>query len=360
MADHFHSLLNHNKQVTDVLEIYARLIEGVTLKNTRVSGTSFPFPTTLSRHSVQREKFLRDHLASLSVSRYEWIEVEDSILRDRLSQGVDMETIGQELGRSSTSCRIRFSNHLSPDGYFGPWTRQEEILLVDTVHRSGGKDWQKLAEIVQTKRTALQCFQRYQRSLNPSLASSDFTEVEDSSLSGLVNQFASGCWVAITARLGGAHTAEQCARRWRQVLRTGLSQGRWTPEEDAKLMKLVRIFGSSCWSEIALHFTSRTDVQIRERWQDVLRPGLRGSVPWSTQEDRILLDAVDDEGVGSWTKVSRRVPGRTDHQCATRFLILAGTDAVSYKEGLKLKKLIFKRSRAYPMERPQLSQADFL
>jgi hypothetical protein len=65
--------------------------------------------------------------------------------------------------------------------------------------------------------------------------------------------------------------------------------------------------------EVASVISGRNNEQCRDRWTERLNPKVpRGK--WTTEEDARLLSAVDEFGVGRWKEVSERVgTGRTDN-----------------------------------------------
>lgn len=60
-------------------------------------------------------------------------------------------------------------------------------------------------------------------------------------------------------------TDVQCLHRWQKVLNPELVKGPWTPEEDEKVIELVKIYGPKKWSLIASHLPGRIGKQCRER-----------------------------------------------------------------------------------------------
>lgn len=112
-------------------------------------------------------------------------------------------------------------------------------------------------------------------------------------------------------------TPQQCIYRWKKHLKTGISKGRWKPEEDKHLIISVA-FNGTIWSRVAETVPTKTDVQCRERWINVLTPEIK-SEPWSREEDELLMKAVETIGVGKWAKVSKELPGRTDNSCWRRW-----------------------------------------
>lgn len=72
--------------------------------------------------------------------------------------------------------------------------------------------------------------------------------------------------------MGNSHTGAQCLNRWDKTIKPTFRKGKWTDAEDDLLKKGVDLFGSGNWKKIASIVTSRTDVQCRERWVNILDP----------------------------------------------------------------------------------------
>ena len=64
----------------------------------------------------------------------------------------------------------------------------------------------------------------------------------------------------------------------------------WTPEEDKRLVKLVKRYGAEQWPVIAKEMKTRTERQCRDHWNISLRPDIRHGA-WTAEEDSILIDA---------------------------------------------------------------------
>lgn len=350
------ALVVRNEATLVRLQSFEALLRNTSSPESR-EGLKYAFIEVPNSHTLQRQKFFIDHLSSLNCRRFDWTVSDDENISKEVRQG-SLSTAAKSMDRPLHSCKLRWKNHLGNSFSTAAWSKNEDVTLVKVVHNHGGIGWSNIASSLDSNRSGLQCFQRYQRSLNPDLASPDFSVDEDSSLTQLVERFASGCWAIVAYELGGGHTPDQCARRWRQVLKPGLCQGRWTPEEDALLSALVRVYGVTRWSEISTFVPGRTDVQARERWHDVLRPGLKGWCPWTAEEDDCLLKAVDIEGVGAWTNISKSLPGRTDHQCGSRYLALAGASSPEC-ERISVNKQPFSiRPSSLPLERRRVLPDD--
>lgn len=97
-------------------------------------------------------------------------------------------------------------------------------------------------------------------------------------------------------------------------------------------------YGEKNWKKVCSLLTNRNGLQCMQRWSKVLRPGLtktawtpevrvvRISSPSGTtllllvciQEDKRLLEFVDQHGTKSWSFLSTQFLCRTGKQCRER------------------------------------------
>jgi hypothetical protein len=135
-------------------------------------------------------------------------------------------------------------------------------------------------------------------------------------------------------------TDQQCLHRWTKTINPTIRAGRWLPHEDMRLKLAVLAHGAKNWFRVQRHVPGRTDVKCRERWVNVLDPGL-SKEKWSTEEDNELLRLTQLYGVGSWTKIAKAMAPRTDNQCWRRWKKLSDKPVVDgYKKQLEIKRSV--------------------
>lgn len=100
-----------------------------------------------------------------------------------------------------------------------------------------------------------------------------------------------------------------------------MSTKRFTEKDDARLKKLVKIYGTNNWNELAKHFESRNARQCRDRWEKYLSPSVRFS-PFTLEEDKLLLKLHEELGA-KWVQISKYIKGRSDVSLKARYRYLA-------------------------------------
>ncbi|XP_007036240.2 PREDICTED: transcription factor MYB98 [Theobroma cacao] len=100
-------------------------------------------------------------------------------------------------------------------------------------------------------------------------------------------------------------------RTWKGRKKSNVVKGQWTIEEDRLLIQLVEQYGVRKWSLIAQMLPGRIGKQCRERWHNHLRPDIKKDT-WSEEEDKVLIQAHIEIG-NKWAEIAKRLPGRTEN-----------------------------------------------
>ncbi|XP_073026871.1 myb-related protein MYBAS2-like [Primulina eburnea] len=98
-----------------------------------------------------------------------------------------------------------------------------------------------------------------------------------------------------------------------EVVGEGWKKGPWTTEEDRLLMEYVKLHGEGRWNNVAtLVGLKRNGKSCRLRWVNYLRPDLkRGQI--TPHEETVILELHARWG-NRWSTIARSLPGRTDNE----------------------------------------------
>jgi hypothetical protein len=138
------------------------------------------------------------------------------------------------------------------------WTQQDDDGLKRAVEAQGSEtiDWKAVASQQPIHRTQTQCFHRWQKltSRRTSTSSSDitkgpWTEEEDKLVVQLVKTHGAKRWSLIAGELPG-RVGKQCRERWHNHLNPDICKDAWKLEEDRTILECHMTFGNK-WAEIS-------------------------------------------------------------------------------------------------------------
>ncbi|KAL6330927.1 hypothetical protein AAG906_009355 [Vitis piasezkii] len=153
----------------------------------------------------------------------------------------------------------------------GQWTAEEDDLLCRAVQRFKGKNWKKIAECFKD-RTDVQCLHRWQKVLNPELIKGPWSKEEDEIIIELVNKYGPKKWSTIAQALPG-RIGKQCRERWHNHLNPAINKEAWTQEEELALIHAHQIYGNK-WAELTKFLPGRTDNSIKNHWNSSVKKKL--------------------------------------------------------------------------------------
>ncbi|KAL4219616.1 Myblike DNAbinding domain-containing protein [Mactra antiquata] len=216
-------------------------------------------------------------------------------------------------------CESMWKNVLHPGINRDKWTPEEDEHLKELVKTHQMRNWQQIAAELGTNRTPYQCLQHFQYN-NIIHDDSEWREEEDQMLKEIIDSFACGKskiqWYQVAYYMDN-RSASQCRSRWSQI-DPYRKIGRWSEQEDYKLLNAVRKTGMVFdWNKVAELVPNRTAMQCRERYMNRLRD-MPGGRTWTYEEDKQLLLLHQQYG-NNWDRVSGHLYRRPDLSVQSRY-----------------------------------------
>eukprot|EP00981_Chlorochromonas_danica_P011279 scaffold3837_cov197-Ochromonas_danica.AAC.1 len=265
--------------------------------------------------------------------RRKWTAEEDTLLRKGIEElGEKWTEISRRYlpHKSNNDVRIRWNNALRPDIKIGPWSAEEDAKLLELVKQYGESSWAKIAPHMDG-RIAVRCAERWRLALDPSVDRSEWKAEEDEIIKKVImedmdQKYVRSDWQSPLSLLPTKRTDHALRNRYR-LLKNQLfpvKWARWTKEDDAKLLELVKQHGARDWNLIASYLPQYNRVKCMNRYYRISKYHSGSAVAeslWTEEEDAELLKAVRQFGdSGKWNAVASCLSfSRTAMECKHRW-----------------------------------------
>ncbi|CAF1697054.1 unnamed protein product [Brassica napus] len=218
----------------------------------------------------------------------------------------------------------------------GQWTAEEDEILKKAVHNFKGKNWKKIAEYFKD-RTDVQCLHRWQKVLNPELVKGPWTKEEDDMIVQLIQKYGPKKWSTIARYLPG-RIGKQCRERWHNHLNPAINKEAWTQEEELVLIRAHQVYGNR-WAELTKFLPGRSDNGIKNHWHSSVKKKLDSymssglldqyqAMPLAPYERSSTLQSIDGNGCVSGQA------GKEVENCQISTLASCSISAMDYQNGM--------------------------
>ncbi|XP_044051752.1 LOW QUALITY PROTEIN: snRNA-activating protein complex subunit 4 [Siniperca chuatsi] len=187
------------------------------------------------------------------------------------------ETIATELGTGRTAflCLQTFQRFVSGSLKHGSWTPSEDAQLRELVDKMRIGNFIPYTQIsyFMEGRDPAQVIYRWIQVLDPSLKKGPWTKQEDQLLLRAVSLHGEKSWWRIRLEVPG-RTDSACRDRYFDCLKAETKRGPFDQQEKELLLQLVEKHGVGRWARIAAEIPNRNDAQCLREWRKLSRPTL--------------------------------------------------------------------------------------
>ncbi|XP_060194371.1 myb-related protein 306-like [Lycium barbarum] len=135
-----------------------------------------------------------------------------------------------------------------------------------------------------------------------------WTPEEDIMLVSYVQEHGPGNWRAVPTKTGLRRCSKSCRLRWTNYLRPGIKRGNFTDQEEKMIIQLQALLGNK-WAAIASYLPERTDNDIKNYWNTHLKRKLKklqdqcsGSDDLFSVENGTHLSSSNSTSRGQWER----------------------------------------------------------
>ncbi|XXG50794.1 hypothetical protein AAC387_Pa02g4721 [Persea americana] len=121
-----------------------------------------------------------------------------------------------------------------------------------------------------------------------------WTPEEDIILVSYIQEHGPGNWRSVPTNTGLLRCSKSCRLRWTNYLRPGIKRGNFTPHEEGMIIHLQALLGNR-WAAIASYLPQRTDNDIKNYWNTHLKKKMKTSlVSNSSSSSQLLSNSQND------------------------------------------------------------------
>lgn len=149
------------------------------------------------------------------------------------------------------------------------WTKEEDKILENLVEEYQGRCWKKVSSSIPGK-TPIQCLHRWNKMLKPGIIKGPWTLEEDRMLINYVSFYGAHNFSECSKFIIGRNN-KQCRERWFNVLNPKVVKGEWKLEEDYLIFKLYSVYGGKWIRFTPLFKGLRAENSVKNRFYSTIR-----------------------------------------------------------------------------------------
>ncbi|KAL6465396.1 hypothetical protein MHYP_G00255290 [Metynnis hypsauchen] len=243
------------------------------------------------RQPEDLERFWQNYLhPSINKSTWKQDEIEKLSAVAEQFKFCYWDQIAEALGTNRTAfmCFQTYQRYIAKNFRKREWTKEEDRILCDLVQKMRIGNFLPYTQIsyFMEGRDHAQIMYRWTCVLDPSIKKGPWSKEEDQLLLKAVEKYGPKDWWKIRLEVPG-RTDNSCRDRYLDCLRDDVKRGAWSDDEVELLKKLVVKYGVGKWAKIASEIPNRIDSQCLNKWKWMMRntakQGIKREIKGSTK-----------------------------------------------------------------------------
>ncbi|KAL0116069.1 hypothetical protein PUN28_011137 [Cardiocondyla obscurior] len=220
---------------------------------------------------------------------------------------------------SPGECQAMWNVYLHPKFKKDEWTSTEDKKLLRYANEYKCQNWDAITQILGTKRSAYQCFIRY-NTIKKLTFGHNWTKAEDKHLYKVIDAIRIGDYISWTdiANHMRHRTKQQVYIRWTYRQAPHLRKGRFTYLETTNLLKAVQKYGKDFCKIANVVMPHRTSVQLHQHYTTITTNDFN---IWSIDDDVTLID-LQLKYRNNWSKIATYFSNKSRTQVRHRYSAL--------------------------------------
>ncbi|XP_044484692.1 myb-related protein 306-like [Mangifera indica] len=128
-----------------------------------------------------------------------------------------------------------------------------------------------------------------------------WTPEEDIILVSYIQEHGPGNWRSVPTNTGLLRCSKSCRLRWTNYLRPGIKRGNFTDHEEKMIIHLQALLGNR-WAAIASYLPQRTDNDIKNYWNTHLKKKLKKLQTGVDGQNQDVLSSSQQVSKGQWER----------------------------------------------------------
>lgn len=217
--------------------------------------------------------------------------------------------------RTASECQARYNNVEAESVNREPWTEKQKDKLVELAKKADEIGWQEIARKIGHGRTTIDCFRTWKTVAKARGITVMETRRPKSGHGILWDNKSKSYTYAPGKKKNWKNPPKDPAKLPRPVeVKPLRRKGKFTPEEDANVIKGMAMYGTS-WTLVQLMVPTRSDTQCRERYLNFLSQEAYNKEPFTLEEREKLGQLVAEHG-RKWATIAMAFGGKfSDDRC---------------------------------------------